>query len=126
VNIRVNLHQIVSANELGHVKINGRSIHRWAGPFSGPAQSQYANYFNMVLLSPTLRQPKHLSKLLRQIVFSGLEGLNYKALTAGGSSIYGGGKSEDVIPFLAGQVQTRNLLLGGNQTRLPDILRIEK
>jgi len=76
---------------------------RWRGPFTGPAQARYANYFSLVLISPTLRQPRHLTKMLRQIVFSGLEGLNYRALTAAGSCISTSGKSEDVIPFLAGK-----------------------
>ena len=75
---------------------------RWKGPFSGPSQAKYAGYFSQVLLSPTLRQPQYLTKTLRQIVFSGLESLNYRALTAAGNPISTSDRIEDVIPFLGG------------------------
>ena len=42
--------------------------------------------------------------MLHQIVFSGLESLNYRAVTAAGNPISTSGRIEDVIPFLAGNL----------------------
>lgn len=77
---------------------------RFGGPHAGPAQQRYSEYFCRVLYSPTLRQPKHLAKLLRQIVFSEFGSLNYGAVNSGSGSysgvIEGLGFEEDVSPFL--------------------------
>ena len=78
------------------------AICRVGGPHAGPAQQRYGDYFCRVLYSPTLRQPRHLAKLLRQVVFSELASLNYGALNMGAYSgvMDGLGLEEDTSPFL--------------------------
>lgn len=70
-----------------------------AGLHAGPGQERYGSYFCQVLHSPQLQLRKSSIKMLRQIVFSGFDSLNYKALTTG-SGLEGLAGDEDIIPFL--------------------------
>lgn len=67
---------------------------------SGPAQERYGDYFCQVLHRPELQQRKGPIKMLRQIVFSGFDTLNYKALNSGTGFHEGLGGDENIIPFL--------------------------
>ena len=71
-----------------------------SGTYAGPGQERYGRYFRSVQDPTQPQQSKRSAKMLRQIVVSGFDTLNYKALlAAGGMSDFMGGE-EMSTPFL--------------------------